>query len=72
MLGYRFNQGVPNAVSYYLPEMGRRTITNYTGVYVQDTLDVQPPDAAGRAALGSRDELRARRRERHVREVARS
>ena len=26
-LGYRFNQGVPNAVSYYLPDFGRRTIT---------------------------------------------
>lgn len=36
-LGYRFNQGVPNAVSYYLPEMGRRTITYNTGAYVQDT-----------------------------------
>ena len=36
-LGYRFNQGVPNAVSYYLPEMGRRTITYNTGLYVQDT-----------------------------------
>jgi hypothetical protein len=36
-LGYRFNQGVPNAVSYYLPEMGRRTITFNTGFYVQDT-----------------------------------
>ena len=28
-LGYRFNQGVPNAVSYYLPDFGRRTITNH-------------------------------------------
>jgi len=36
-LGYRFNQGVPNAVSYYLPEMGRRTITYNTGAFVQDT-----------------------------------
>jgi hypothetical protein len=36
-LGYRFNQGVPNAVSYYLPEMGRRTITKTHGIYVQDT-----------------------------------
>jgi hypothetical protein len=36
-LGYRFNQGVPNAVSYYLPEMGRRTITYNTGFYAQDT-----------------------------------
>src|SRR5438876_3813847 len=35
--GYRFNQGVPNAVSYYLPEMGRRTITYNTGAFVQDT-----------------------------------
>ncbi len=36
-LGYRFNQGIPNAVSYYLPEMGRRTITYNTGAYLQDT-----------------------------------
>ncbi|HEV8397319.1 MAG TPA: TonB-dependent receptor [Vicinamibacterales bacterium] len=36
-LGYRFNGATPNAVSYYLPEMGRRTITKTHGVYVQDT-----------------------------------
>ena len=36
-LSYRLNQGVPNAVTYYLPEMGRRTITYNTGFYVQDT-----------------------------------
>jgi hypothetical protein len=36
-LGYRFNRGVPNAVSYYLPEMGRRTITKTNGFFVQDT-----------------------------------
>ena len=36
-LGYRFNQGIPNAVSYYLPEMGRRTITFNNGLFVQDT-----------------------------------
>jgi hypothetical protein len=36
-LGYRFNRGVPNAVSYYLPEMGRRTLTFTHGLYVQDT-----------------------------------
>jgi hypothetical protein len=36
-LGYRFNKGVPNAVSYYLPEMGRRTITQTNSVYVQDS-----------------------------------
>jgi hypothetical protein len=40
-LGYRFNQGVPNAVSYYLPEMGRRTITRTHGVYLQDTWTVR-------------------------------
>ena len=40
LLGYRVN-GNPlttgNAVSYYLPEMGRRTITKTNGIYVQDT-----------------------------------
>jgi hypothetical protein len=36
-LGYRFNRGVPNAVSYYLPEMGRRTLTFTNGLFIQDT-----------------------------------
>ena len=36
-LGYRFNQGVPNAVSYWLPDFGRRTITTLHGVFVQDS-----------------------------------
>jgi hypothetical protein len=39
-LGYRFNGATPNAVSYYLPEMGRRTITKTHGIYVQDTWTV--------------------------------
>ena len=36
-LGYRFNQGVPNAVSYYLPDFGRRTITKTHSIFVQDS-----------------------------------
>ena len=36
-LGYRFNGLTPNAVSYYLPEMGRRTITKTNSIYLQDT-----------------------------------
>jgi Carboxypeptidase regulatory-like domain len=36
-LAYRFNQGVPNAVSYYLPAFGRRTITTLHGGFIQDT-----------------------------------
>jgi carboxypeptidase family protein len=36
-LGYRFNQGVPNAVSYYLPDFGRRTITKLHALFVQDS-----------------------------------
>jgi hypothetical protein len=36
-LGYRFNQGVPNAVSYYLPGFGRRTITQLHGFFVQNS-----------------------------------
>ncbi|HKB11876.1 MAG TPA: TonB-dependent receptor [Vicinamibacterales bacterium] len=36
-LGYRFNQGVANAVSYYLPDFGRRTITKLHGIYIQDS-----------------------------------
>jgi hypothetical protein len=37
LLGYRFNGLTPNAVSYRLPEMGRRTITKTHGIYLQDT-----------------------------------
>jgi hypothetical protein len=36
-LGYRFNQGIPNAVSYYLPDFGRRTITKLHGFFIQDS-----------------------------------
>ena len=36
-LGYRFNQGQPNAVSYYLPDFGRRTITTTHSIYLQDS-----------------------------------
>jgi hypothetical protein len=36
-LGYRFNQGVPNAVSYYLPDFGRRTITMTHSAYFQNS-----------------------------------
>jgi hypothetical protein len=36
-LSYRFNQGVPNAVTYWLPDFSRRTLTNLTGIYIQDT-----------------------------------
>jgi len=40
-LASRFNRGVPNAVTYRLPDFGRRGITNLTGIFVQDqvTLD---------------------------------
>jgi hypothetical protein len=37
LLAYRFNKGVPNQVTYYLPEMGRRTITQTHSIYVQDS-----------------------------------
>ena len=36
-LAYRFNQGVPNAVTYRLPDFSRRTLTNLHGVFVQDS-----------------------------------
>ena len=36
-LAYRFNQGVPNAVTYRLPDFGHRTITNLNGGYLQDS-----------------------------------
>jgi hypothetical protein len=37
LLSYRFSQGVPNAVSYWLPDFGRRTITSLHGFFAQDT-----------------------------------
>jgi hypothetical protein len=36
-LAYRFNLGVPNAVTYRLPDFGHRTLTNLNGAYVQDS-----------------------------------
>jgi hypothetical protein len=36
-LSYRFNQGVPNAVTYWLPDFGHRTVTNLQSGYVQDS-----------------------------------
>jgi hypothetical protein len=36
-MSYRFNQGVPNAVTYWLPDFGHRTLTNLHGVYAQDS-----------------------------------
>jgi len=36
-MGYRLNQGIPNAVSYYLPDFGRRTITKLQGFFIQDS-----------------------------------
>jgi hypothetical protein len=36
-LAYRFNQGVPNAVTYYMPNFGRRTITKTNSVFAQDS-----------------------------------
>ena len=67
-LGYRFNGLTPNAVSYYLPEMGRRTITKTHGIFVQDTWTIDQAHGAGRAAVGPRVELRAGGGERHVRQ----
>jgi hypothetical protein len=36
-LEYRFNQGVPNAVGYYMPDFGRRTITKTNSFFIQDS-----------------------------------
>jgi hypothetical protein len=35
-VAYRFNQGVPNAVTYRLPEWSRNSITQLHGFFVQD------------------------------------
>jgi hypothetical protein len=36
-LAYRFNLGVPNAVTYRLPDFAHRTLTNLHGIYAQDS-----------------------------------
>ena len=36
-LSYRFNQGVPNAVAYFLPDFGRRTVTTTNSFFIQDS-----------------------------------
>jgi len=36
-LAYRFNQGVPNAVTYRLPDFGHRTVTNLQSAFAQDS-----------------------------------
>jgi hypothetical protein len=36
-LAYRFNLGIPNAVTYRLPDFGHRTITNLQGGFIQDS-----------------------------------
>src|SRR5882672_10585473 len=36
-MSYRFNLGVPNAVTYWLPDFAHRTLTNLAGVYAQDS-----------------------------------
>jgi hypothetical protein len=36
-LAYRFNQGVPNAVTYYMPDFGRRTVTKSNSLFLQDS-----------------------------------
>ncbi len=36
-LAYRFNQGVPNQVTYRLPEWSRNSITKLHGFYIQDS-----------------------------------
>ena len=46
-IGYRFSQGVANAVSYWLPDMGRRTITNLHGVFAQDSWTIGRLTAQG-------------------------
>ena len=37
LLSYRFNQGQPNAVAYFLPDFGRRTITATHSAFLQDS-----------------------------------
>ena len=46
-LAYRFSGATPNAVSYWLPDMGRRTITNLNGVFAQDSWTIGRLTAQG-------------------------
>jgi len=46
-LAYRFNRGVPNAVTYRLPDFGRRGITNLTGIFIQDQFTLNRLTFAG-------------------------
>ena len=66
-LAYRFNQGVPNAVSYWLPDFGRRTITNLHGVFVQDSWTRGRLTLQGALRYDRAVELRAGRTQRHHR-----
>ena len=64
-LAYRFNQGVPNAVTYRLPDFGAPHAHEPARRLRPGQLDARPPDAAGRAALRPRLELLAGRGQRH-------
>ena len=56
-LSYRFNQGVPNQFTFRLPEWHQADRTSTSAMYIQDTVDARPVDAAGRAPLRPRVEL---------------
>ena len=68
-LGYRFNQGVPNAVSYYLPDFGRRTITKTHSVFVQDSWTRSRLTLQGALRYDRASSLCAVRTERHDQHV---
>ena len=66
-LEYRFNNGVPNAVSYYLaPRWEQNDRTETHSLFVAGPVDERPAHAPGRPPVRSRVQLGAGRRQRHV------
>ena len=64
-LQYRFNNAIPNAVSYYIaPRWEQNDRTESQSLFAQDSVDKRPPLAAGRRAIRPRVELGARRAQR--------
>ena len=66
-LAYRFNQGVPNQVTYRLPTWSRNSITQLHGIFLQDQYTRGRLTLSGARALGSGEQLRAGRGQRRVR-----
>jgi hypothetical protein len=65
-LAYRFNQGVPNRVTYRLPTRSNNTITQLHGIFAQDQYTRGRLTLSGAAPLGSGEQLRTGRGQRRL------